>query len=1155
MRVEGILNRPVVLRAVTPLGDGAVEVMYRADDGDLGVQVLSHTDAALVHDLGDSTWSFDADAAEFQLAAEAMRMRMAGLFDPMLAVATSRVDPLPHQISAVYGEMLPKPGPLRFLLADDPGAGKTIMAGLYIKELSLRGDVQRCLVVAPGGLVEQWHDELRDRFDLRFAILTRDLAASSPGGDPFAHHPFLIARMDQLARDEAWRELLNHSEWDLAVVDEAHRMSATYTGQELARTLRYRLGQQLSQIARHLLLMTATPHAGKDEDFQAFLALLDPDRFAGAYRRGVHRADYAGVMRRMVKEDLLTFEGRPLFPERIAQTVAYELSPAEQELYEQVTAYVREQMNLADRIADDGRRRSAVGFALTVLQRRLASSPSAIHASLARRTTRLRARRDHLRRHASAAELRLALDAGEPDTRLVDAALVDPDELDDSTLERLEDHVSASATAARTGAELDVEISALEELTSLAAQVRAAGTDRKWLELRELVLQAAAESTAERPLKLIVFTEHRDTLTYLAQRIGTLFGSPDALVTIDGGTSRPQRLAIRERFTADPTCAVLVATDAAGEGLNLQVAHLMVNYDLPWNPNRIEQRFGRIHRIGQREVCRLWNLVAAGTREGQVFQRLLTKIEQQRGAYGGKVFDVLGGDAFGERPLRELLIEAIRYGEDPDVRARLDAVVDSSVAHGLEAMMRERSLAAPGISQDEMHRLRREMDEARARRLQPHYVARFFHTAFRALGGAINRREGGRYEVSHVPAVLRSGQVAPRYLRVCFDPAACERPRHSPADLLAPGHPLFDAVVRATLDRHASALVQGTTFLDPQPGAVPRLVVGLVEDIVDGEHETVSRRFSFVAIDDGGATPAGLAPHLDLLPPAQAPNDVVGGDIAVSALVEATTQLRRSGWLSSGVEAVATDWLARHGQPAHLAQVRHRVSRDVARTRTLVTKRLGAQINYWHAEATRLAEDQAAGRRVRLSPSTARRRATDLEARLERRLADLDRQEALVPRPASVVSAALVVPARSVLASPDDGVTPVDTTVTERRAVDAVLQVERALGRAPEEMAHNNPGYDIVSTRPDGSTLRIEVKGRVLGATDFVITAQEVLTGLNAGDDFRLALVAVDPEGSPQHDEVRYVSHPFATLTVDDTIEASKRLRWRAMWERGGPPR
>jgi SNF2 family DNA or RNA helicase len=523
--------------------------------------------------------------------------------------------------------MLPRQ-PLHFVLADDPGSGKTIMAGLYIKELILREDVKRCLVVAPGGLVDQWQDELYLKFGLAFEILAPQFGETVFGVSAFEQHPFLIARMDQLARNEELLAELANSEWDLVIVDEAHRMGAHYFGGKLEKTKRFQLGELLGGITRHFLLMTATPHSGKEEDFQLFLTLLDRDRFEGKYQPKVYSDDTSGVMRRMVKEDLLTFEGKPLFPERIAETVPYELTELEQDLYEQVTTYVREGMNRAAEL--DGKRRNTVGFALTVLQRRLASSPEAIYRSLERRADRLERRKQ---------EVLAGGTVSEPSST---EAVSDLDEFDDEEfsaeeLENIEEELVDAATAARTVEELDAELLELRDLITAAAKVRASETDRKWSELRTILEDNTLATSAggDERRKLIVFTEHRDTLEYLSRRIGSLLGRPEAVKAIHGGVRRNDRRQITEEFTVNPSCQVLLATDAAGEGLNLQAAHLMVNYDLPWNPNRIEQRFGRIHRIGQQEVCRLWNLVADNTREGAVFVRLLAKIEEQRKAYGG----------------------------------------------------------------------------------------------------------------------------------------------------------------------------------------------------------------------------------------------------------------------------------------------------------------------------------------------------------------------------------------------------------------------------------------------------------------------------------------------------------------------------------------
>ena len=594
-------------------------------------------------------WSFDGDGALFRLVSEAQRIRLAHLFDPVLAVHTSVVEPLPHQITAVYEAMLPRQ-PLRFLLADDPGAGKTIMAGLLIKELVARGDLERCLIVCPGSLAEQWQDELYRRFQLPFEILTNDKLEAARTRNWFLETNLVIAWLDKLSRDEDVQQKLQAPDagWDLVVCDEAHKLSATFFSSEIKYTKRYRLGQLLSGLTRHLLLMTATPHNGKEQDFQLFLALLDGDRFEGRFRDGVHAADVSDLMRRMVKERLLKFDGKPLFPERIAHTVPYRLSEAEARLYTAVTDYVREEFDRAEALVN-AKRAGTVGFALTLLQRRLASSPEAIYQSLRRRRERLESR---LR------ELEVLQRGGQPAPPLAFTApeldADDVEDLDDAPEQEVEDaeaRILDQATAARSIVELKAELETLKALETLALGVRRSGADTKWRELADLfgeIFTAAGRTDGDRETatssgdgetrrpassprqKLVLFTEHRDTLRYLQERITTLLGRETAVVVIHGSIGREERLAVQESFRHDPQVQVLLATDAAGEGINLQRAHLMVNYDLPWNPNRLEQRFGRIHRIGQTEVCHLWNLVADETREGDVYRRLLDKLDARR---------------------------------------------------------------------------------------------------------------------------------------------------------------------------------------------------------------------------------------------------------------------------------------------------------------------------------------------------------------------------------------------------------------------------------------------------------------------------------------------------------------------------------------------
>ncbi|MEW1881859.1 helicase-related protein [Rhodococcus sp. NPDC080181] len=1126
LRLAGVIPADVVtVIAVQWHGADALELTYKTTAGALGQQVVFRKDQDQLDVAQSGSRPFDAPASDFKLAAEAQRIGLAGLFDPMLAVATSDVQPLPHQIRAVYGELLPRT-PLRFLLADDPGAGKTIMAGLYIKELILRDDVRKCLIVAPGGLVEQWQDELFFKFGLRFDLLTNQLIDANVNLNVFDSNPLLIARMDQLARNEQLQEQLAETQWDLIIVDEAHRMGAHYFGGKLQKTKRFLLGEALGEITRHLLLMTATPHSGKEEDFQLFLTLLDKDRFEG---KNKVTADTSGVMRRMVKEDLLTFEGKKLFPERIAETVPYELTAGEYDLYERVTSYVREGMNRAERVG--GKRKNTVGFALTVLQRRLASSPEAIYKSLVRRTERLERKKQDI--------INGTYTEPAPGLDLED---LDSDDYNAEEIEELEEELLDAATAAQTVEELDAELLELADLTRIAKQVRDAGTDRKWTEL-STILQDHALTTDRngRPRKFIIFTEHRDTLEYLRARISSLLGRPDTVKAIHGGVRRGERRQITEEFTKNHSCQILLATDAAGEGLNLQAAHLMVNYDLPWNPNRIEQRFGRIHRIGQEEVCRLWNVVAANTREGEVFTRLLDKIEEQRKAYGGKVFDVLG-EAFSDTPLRNLLMDAIQYGEQPDVRAKMHEVIDQTVGDGLKELLDERALASEHLADSDLAALRAAMDEARARRLQPHYIELAFKAAFTRLGGRIARREKGRYEIANVPASLRSskqGPIASRYDRVTFDLPHVQPDDLTRADLLAPGHPLHDAVMEEALRKFGVALTSGTVLVSSTLDA-PHLLVGVSEEVADATGSSVARRFGYAYVDQfGSVTPAGPAPYLDC---------VAAPEVASVAAAKSMH------WLSEA-EDKAASWIISHQLPEYLAEVQPRRAAELQKTRDLVTNRLQGESERLLLDAAVAAEKEQAGDKAKESSESLNRKAVELDYRLRQRLELLDQQALMSTKPPRILTAALVLPI-NVLEGELPSSAPMhakETKEVERRGVDLVLARERDVGRIPVEQAFNNKGFDILSTSPNGDTYRIEVKARIEGSEDFFVTHNEVIMGKNSAPRYRLALVRVDTRGA-QFDEVRYLDNPFATTDLGDFDATGIRGNWDKMWGKGKEP-
>ncbi len=1178
-RVRGIHPQGFVTVASTRwLGSQAVEIRYRTPSGRVATKVVYRSDEPDIQAAGEARhWTFDADGRLFRLVSEAHRIRLAHLFDPLLAVHTSLVEPLPHQITAVYESMLPRQ-PLRFLLADDPGSGKTIMAGLLMKELVARGDLQRCLVVCPGSLAEQWQDELESRFQLAFTLFSSNSLRAARPANWFQENDLVIARLDMLSRNEEVQELLAapDSRWDLVVCDEAHKMSATYFGKKVRYTKRFRLGQLLGRITRHFLLMTATPHNGKEDDFQLFMSLLDGDRFEGQFRAGVHRSDTSDLMRRMVKEELLKFDGTPLFPVRRAYTVPYKLSDAEASLYEAVSRYVRQEFNRADRLG--GQKRTTVGFALTVLQRRLASSPEAIYRSLRRRRERLADRLNELEdslRQPSAQQTHLL--AG-PKLDLED--LEDLEEAPDAEAKALEAKVLDRATAAQSSSELRAEIDTLKRLEHRARQVLDRSDDTKWRELSGLlrkifapaVLAAQTEvpavptETGDAPppqpspsQKLVIFTEHKDTLNYLHDRITTLIGRAEAVTVIHGSLNRRDRLEAQEAFRNDPEVRILLATDAAGEGINLQRAHLMVNYDLPWNPNRLEQRFGRIHRIGQSELCHLWNLVADATREGHVYRTLLDKLETERQALGGQVFDVLGQVQFEGRALRDLLVDAVRYGERPEVRAHLDTVVDEALDRDqLRGLMSDHALAQDHMDTSRLHAVREEMERAQARRLQPHFIESFFLEALRSLGGTARQREHRRYEITRVPLAVRSrareigtrNPVHSRYERIVFEKSLVAPKGRPRAAFVCPGHPLLDAVLDLTLERNRSLLKRGAVLVDDgDPGLEPRVVAYIENAILDSctsaedAGQTVSKRIVYLEIDSKGArSTVGYAPYLDTRPL----SDREPGPAEILARPECA-------WISRNIESQAQDYAAENVVPQHLAEVREARTAAADRAEAAVRDRLAKEISYWDHRAQQLKLQEEAGRPdARLNSREASIRADQLQERLSKRLDEL-RLERQVTAGPSVVTGGMVVVPKGLLneiAGVKEHHFAADTQASAARARAIVMAVERRLGFDPTDREFERLGYDIESSVPETGRLRlIEVKGRVAGAPSISVTRNEILVSLNRPDAYILAIVLFAEKGGHQ---VRYLRQPFRREPDFDVTKVDYSLA--GLLRRAGEP-
>ena len=1132
-RIKGILGeRPVEVIASRFLGGGAVEVTYKSDG--LVEQIVLNRDSESTLEMVKTSrrFSFDGDGRELRLVSEALRIRLAHLFDPFLAVRSSRIMPLPHQLSAVYEEMLPRHS-LRFLLADDPGAGKTIMAGLLIKELIVRGALERCLIIAPGSLVEQWQDELWDKFRIRFDILTREDV--SPKNNCFANRQRIIARLDMLSRSEELREQIKSAdEWDLIVCDEAHRMSASYFGSEAKFTKRYQLGRLLGTRTRNFLLMTATPHNGKEEDFQLFMRLLDPDRFEGKFRKGSSKADVSDMMRRLIKEELQGFDGKPLFPERKAYTASYNLSKQEMQLYSAVTQYVREEMNRADSIGDvNDRRRNNVGFALQILQRRLASSPAAIHESLKRRLKRLEDR------------LNSGLDWKERD--------IDDDP--DDEFGEVEEQIIDEATAARTKDELLAEIQSLKELEGLARVLRQSGDDAKWRELNQILKHPVVyDPEREVQRKIVIFTEARDTLDYLAQRICGVTGEAESVAIIHGSVPREKRRAAIAAFNDDPKVRFLIANDAAGEGVNLQRgAHLMVNYDLPWNPNRLEQRFGRIHRIGQTQTCHLWNLVAGETREGQVYTRLLEKLETARKSLGGKVYDVLG-ELFESHSLGDMLMKAIRDEGQGETLQIIERTIDREK---IEKAVAASKLTKEGLDPLLITTLKEDMDRAEARRLQPHYIRSYFEDAFRCAGGVLRKREKGLYEVKRVPLALRQRfgrrhePVPERYERVCFDKAEVSGKRETV--LVAPGHPLLDATVDWTLDNYRDLLDCGAFLVNENDsGDDPRILIYLEHSVRDGRTgrngrpRVISQRLQFVYIDRHGiAIDGGAAPYLDCRSVSE----------KEKPLVEA---LLGEDWLSGDMEEKARAYAASELIPRHLREVKHRRLEEIDKTEKAVKDRLEREIWYWDRHALELEEKERAENKPLLNSSKARENVKKFTERLDKRLGELERERQIMPLPPEIRGAALVVPVGWFSKQQEQGDAVscnlgASSVKVEQLAMDAVMASERRLGRKPNDVSSENRGYDIESFDPNSDAhVFIEVKGRVQDANDLSLTRNEMLTAFNSGSSYILAVVLV--ENGLASDPV-YVRDPARLFGSEPKfIEISRRLSLGKILKEGRAP-
>ncbi|MCP9465425.1 MAG: SNF2-related protein, partial [Nitrospira sp.] len=992
---------------------------------------------------------YDGDGRLLRLGLQAYSLGIAYEFDPYFGLSISRVDPLPHQLEAIYDYLL-KLARVRFLLADDAGAGKTIMAGLLIRELALRGLAERILIVCPANLTFQWQRELKEKFEEKFLILKGGDIRNQFGMNQWLEQKRVITSLDLAKRQEILPGL-RQVHWDLVIVDEAHRMSAA---DESHKSLRYKLGELLRDTSDHLLLLTATPHKGDPQNFSLFLQLLDADAYADvkSIREAMNRRRAPFYLRR-TKEAMIYFPERqpdggwaaqPIFTKRIPHTVEFQIDGAEFDLYRDITRFVKQQSAKAASQGDDPRAR-AVGFLMALYQRRLASSTYAMRHSLENRAKRLE---EGLKRAQDLARL------APPDLPAPD----DLEEMEEGERERLEEMLEA-ITLAGNAQQVREEIQELKALAGQARAVEDAGKEAKLSKLKELLQQEGFFDHPEQ--RLLIFTEFKDTLDYLVERlkqwdfrVGFIHGGMKPGSRDEPGT----RLHAEQQFR-EGAIQVLVATEAAGEGINLQVCHILFNYDIPWNPNRLEQRMGRIHRYGQRQDCLIFNFVATNTIEGRVLKRLLEKLQEIRDALDDDaVFNVVGEilpAAHVERVLRDYY--AGRLG-DADLEERLLRNVDERQFRTICQNALE-GLASKTLN---LAMLIERRARAQERRVVPETVARFIREAAPYADLDVKN-------VAHLPHTFEPGRTPPRlreyeravdwklpaladqYPRCSTDRETAEK--HN-LEWITPGHPLFEAIRRHIYDKALDVFGKGATFYSLQHEAPARIDFYRAR-VVDGLGQVIHERLFAVEISNDGK-PRLVEPNiLGNFAPADLPDT----QTSVTTLPEATA------WLN---EHALTPFLE-ETRKERLAEV-ERIAHHVELSLTELLQRADEEIGKAQ-EAVERGEQGAEGRLA-----LAEARHTELLQRRERRRKELDQQRALSLQAVERMASVLILPHPDRLSPEVRSMQP--DPETEAVAMRVVIEYERSQGRQVYDVHEKNLGYDLTSLDLNSGELRlIEVKG------------------------------------------------------------------------------
>lgn len=1078
---------PVEVKLVEEMGGYVRLVGATTRSGDHVDQLIPREELAELQ-LARVEADFGASPREVFLALETRRYRFASLYDPLLAVNTSKVDPLPHQIEAVYGYVLRLPR-IRFLIADDPGAGKTIMAGLIIKELKLRHQVRRILIVVPGHLKDQWRREMKERFEEHFVVIDRGVIDALYGENVWQREMQIITSMDFAKQDDLLPSLAS-VHFDLVIVDEAHKMSAYVYGTKLERTGRYKLGEVLSRSTTHLLFLTATPHKGDPENFRLFLDLLEPGFFATAdmLAASIRNKDNPLFIRR-VKEDLSDFEGRPLFLARYVETKAFNLgaeSPAEKELYNQLSRYVNEQYN---RALTHGRRRN-VAFALVILQRRLASSTYALYRSLERRKQRL----EELLKGAQEGR---ALDESAPDLDLVE---------DLSEQERWEQEALwETLSVAENRQQLEREIRTLEGLIEQARAIIRSSEEIKLRHFREALDGLEGEHPGA---KMLVFTESRDTLDYLERNVREWGYS---VCTIHGGMKLEER--IRNEGVFKQEAQIMIATEAAGEGINLQFCNLMINYDIPWNPNRLEQRMGRIHRYGQTKEVFVFNLVAGDTREGRVLTRLFAKLDEIRIALGSdKVFDVLGEVLYGKN-LAHLLLDAAASARGmDDILAELDIQVDDEYIAQVKENLGE-SLATHYI---DYTRIQEMADRAREHRLIPEYTQAFFEKAMDTAGGRYHPRGGGFLGVDAIPVKLRHiaeedafrkryGLLQRHYPWVAFDKELARW--HAEAEFVSFGHPLLESLMAWVELNSSESLSRGATFIDPD-GRMDGVLLFFQAEIKDGLGQAAGARLFALYADRASGEVRSANPAIMW--------DLAEGDGSTGGPLPDLEHMKPHAFAAM-LPALAEYKDELQEERERQAEIKERYG--VESLEHLILRLDGDLIELYARRDL--------GQRVELAIHNKEEQKRSYERSLEELRQTVQQERSLTMGMPRFVGAVRVVP------GPGADLVMQEDLEIEAIGMQVTMDHERDQGRHPEDVASQNLGFDVRSTDPaTGRKRYIEVKARSkLGPVE--LTQNEWFKAQRFGPDYYLYVVL----NAATHPKLHIMHDPANNLNPQERVE------------------